>query len=140
MSDKLMLGDIAASVGSQLAAADVALRSSRSELRLSGLALRLQGAAAVVDDSVGLDLSSPTGGSAVHFTFQAAAGALDPGSPLIMPDVSGYTAALARRKLQALGLSVAMTVVANAAGRVSEQRPAAGAQVMPGTLVQLVLR
>jgi PASTA domain len=140
MSGKLQLQDIATSVGSQLASADAALRSSQSELRLSSLALRLQGSAAVVEDLVGLDLSSPVGGSAVDFTFHAAGGGSIPGSPVAVPDVRGYTPALARRKLQAAGLSVAMTAVGNATGRVTEQQPVPGAQALPGTLVQIVLR
>ncbi|WP_437293996.1 PASTA domain-containing protein [Sorangium sp. So ce426] len=154
MSRKMHLGEIAASVGSQLASADAVLRSSQSQLRLTGLALRLQGAAAIVDNSVGLDFSAPAGGSAMDFSFHAAGGATNPGEPVAVPDVRGYTPALARRKLQAVGLSIAMTTIANAtgrdggktpihpgsAGRVSEQQPPPGAQALPGTLVQVIVR
>jgi hypothetical protein len=140
MTDKLRLGEIAASVGTQLAAADLLLRSSSSQLRLGAIALRLQGSPAVVDDAIGFDLSSPAGGSAVDFTFHAAGGASAPGVPVAVPEVRGYTPALARRKLQAAGLSVAISAVANATGRVSEQQPAPGTQALPGTQVQLLLR
>ncbi|HYP90307.1 MAG TPA: PASTA domain-containing protein [Polyangiaceae bacterium] len=141
MSDKLAIGQIAASVGSQLASADAALRSSQSELRLHGLQLRLKGAAAVVDDDVGLDLSVPSAGSAVDFSFQAAGASEAASGDLVdVPDVRGYTIALARRKLQACRLGVATTALANAVGRVSEQRPGPGTQALGGAVVQLLVR
>ena len=136
----MQLGEIASSVGAQVASADAQLREGPSRMRLAGLALRLQGAAVVLDGAVGLDFEAAAAGSAVDLHFDGGGGNVDAGAPVVVPDVRGYTPALARRKLQAAGLDVATIAASGGDGRVREQLPAAGTQALSGTLVRLVLR
>jgi hypothetical protein len=136
----MQLGEIARSVSAQVASADAALRAGPSRMRLSGLALRLQGAAVVIEDAVGLDFGTAAGGSAMHLHFDGGDGNVDAGAPVTVPDVRGYTPAFAKRKLQAAGLGVATIAAGGGDGRVSEQQPPPGAEVLPGTLVRLALR
>jgi hypothetical protein len=140
VSGQMQLGEIAASVGAQLASADAALQTRASRMRLAGLALRLQGAAVVLDGAVGLDFDTAAGGSAVDLHFDGGGGDVDAGTPVVVPDVRGYTHAFAKRKLQAAGLGAATIATGGRGGRVREQRPPAAAQALSGTLVQLVLR
>jgi hypothetical protein len=135
----MQLGEIAASVGAQVASADAALRVGPSGMRLTGLALRLQGAAVVIDDAVGLDFDPAAGGSVVDLRFDGGDGNADAGAPVVVPDVRGYTPAFAKRKLQAAGLGVVTIATAGRGGRVSEQQPPAGSQALSGTLVRLAL-
>jgi hypothetical protein len=138
--DALELGEIAASVGSQLASAEAALRAGTAQLRLIGMALRFQGAVTVMDNSLGLDFSAPASGSAVDLTFHGAEVADVRPTPVTIPDVSGYTRALARRKMEAAGLRVAISAKPEAAGRVIETRPSAGTQALSGTVVLVVVQ
>jgi beta-lactam-binding protein with PASTA domain len=109
-------------------------------MRLAGLALRLQGAAVVIDEAVGLDFDTSAVGSAVDLHFDAGDGNVDAGAPVVVPDVRGYTPAFAKRKLQAAGLGVVTIAAGGRDGRVSEQQPPAGTQALSGTLVRLTLR
>ena len=134
------LGEITASVASQVALADAVLGASHSQLRLSGVTLRLQGAATMVGDSTALDLTSPIGGSTLDLAFHVEDPETGPGRPVPVPDVRGYTSALARRKLQDAGLRFALAAPPNNSGRVGKLHPPPGTQVLTGTLVQVVLR
>ena len=131
MSGQVQLGEIAASVGAQLASADAALTAGQGRMRLAGLSLRLQGAAVVMDGAVGLNFDSAAGGSAVDLHFDGGSGNVDAGAPVLVPDVHGYTPAFAKRKLHAAGLGVATIAAGQRGGRVSEQQPPAAPRRSP---------
>ena len=138
-SAAMALDELAGSVGGQVVSADAALRAAPVGLRLSGLEVRLHGAAAVVGDRVGLDMAAPAGGSSVTLAFSPGgappAGAVD----VAVPDVRGYGIALARRKLQAAGFAVTVMSTGEGAGVVREQIPSPGTPSPSGTPVRLIL-
>lgn len=140
----MRIADVASSVGSQLALVDDLLRSRPSGLRLGGLDLHLQGAGTAADGDVALDLAASSGGSTVGISFVPGTSAAATGSAAEVPDVSGYTTALAERKLRARGFSVVVTTLANTLtnprGIVSEQSPEAYAMAAAGSLVRLIVR
>ena len=59
---------------------------------------------------------------------------------MVVPNVCGYTAGFARRKLHALGYSAAVTQVSGAGGTVAEQSPSPGAMLTQGSAVRLIVR
>jgi beta-lactam-binding protein with PASTA domain len=91
---------------------------------------------------VALDLSTPTGGTAVGFRFATGTSPASGNAPMPLIDVHGYTPALARRKLTDQGfVAVLARAVAPEASRgvVSDQAPPAGTLVAPGTVVRLTI-
>lgn len=138
-SSALPLADLAGSVGSQVVSADAALRAAPGGLRLAGLELRLQGAGAVLDDQVALDLAAPTGGSSVTLAFAPGGAPPAAGTSAVVPDVRGYGAALARRKLEAAGFGARLLSTGEGLGVVRDQVPAPGSPVLAGSDVRLVL-
>jgi len=138
-SSALALADLAGSVGSQVASADAALRAAPGGLRLTGLELRLQGASAVLDDQVALDLAAPTGGSSVTLAFAPGGAPPAASTSVAVPDVRGYGAALARRKLEAAGLGARLLSTGEGLGVVRDQVPAPGSPELAGSEVRLIL-
>jgi hypothetical protein len=135
----MRVGDVASSVGSQSALAAQALQTSARGLRLAGVEMRVAGAAASVGNDLALDFAAPQGGSAVNLSFVSAdAPAFKTGANV--PDVLGYTPALARRKLTASGFVAKFSTLAAAHGIVAEQSPGAGAIAQQGSVVQLLIR
>ena len=134
------LGDIASSVVEQLAAVDAALRSGPDLLRLAGVSLRLHGSTTVVDETLAMEFTSPAAGSEVALTFGTPPGASAMAVPVVVPDVRGYTAALARRKIEAAMLNMAIAPNAGPLGKVSETSPRAGLAVLSGTTVRVIVR
>jgi len=139
-SQLLGVGAIASSVGSQVAVADDALRFRAKGLQLGYVELTVHGRAAAVGNDLGLDVGSSLKESAVGFRFARADVPSATGTSMVVPNVCGYTAALARRKLEALGYSAAVTKVAGAGSTVSEQSPSAGAMLTSGSAVRLIVR
>jgi hypothetical protein len=135
----MRLGDVASSAASQTSVVVEALKTRPSGLRLTGVELRMEGAAASVGDDVALDFAVPQGGSAVNLSFVSADA---PGSrtPVDVPDVVGYTPALARRKLAAVGFEAKFSNVAGGTGVVADQTPNAGTLAQSGSVVRLLLR
>lgn len=136
----LRIGDIASSVSSQVAAADDALRARAKGLQLGHIELMVHGRAAAVGDDVALDFASAAKESAVGFRFSSKHSASVAQPSMSLPSVLGYTAGFARRKLEALGFSVAISELAGSSKTVSEQFPAAGALLPAGSLVRVVVR
>ena len=136
----MRLEDVASSITSQLAVADDTLRSRSSALRLTGVELRLHGGSTAVGDDLALDFAQTSTGGAVAMSF--ATGGAAPPSPtdVAVPDVRGYTPALARRKLVASGFAVTLSTVSGGRGVVSDQSPAAGSLALSGTSVRLIVR
>jgi beta-lactam-binding protein with PASTA domain len=96
-----------------------------------------------VNQDVALDLSAPGGGSRVGLAFApapAAAGAPAAATQTKIPDVVGYTAALARRKLTAAGFAISAATVVDAHGVVAQQMPEAGKVVASGSTVRLLFK
>jgi hypothetical protein len=135
----MLLGEIASSVASQTAAVAEALQRRTRGVRLANMELRLECAAAAVDDQVALDLAAPGGGSSLNLSFST--GSAPAARPDVeVPDVVGYAAALARRKLSERGFAVIVSALAAAEGVVSEQTPRAGELVPDGSIVRLLIR
>jgi PASTA domain-containing protein len=137
--ERMRLEDVADSITRQLALASSALGSARGGLRLGAVSVELRGKAAAVRDDVALDFGVPSGGSAVGLSFSPAttggAATTRAGS---VPDVTGYTAALARRKLEQAGYGVLMAGAAGA-GVVKAQSPSGGSSATVGSVVRVVL-
>jgi beta-lactam-binding protein with PASTA domain len=93
-----------------------------------------------MDGDVSLDLGSPSGGSAMDISFVPSTTGRTSGSDEEVPDVRGYTATLAQRKLAHRGFAVNVTSVTGAKGIVSEQAPQAGVRSPAGTVVRLIVR
>jgi hypothetical protein len=136
----MRIGDVASSVGSQVTLVDDLLRSRPNGLRLGGVDLRLSGAGTAFEGDVALDLGSPAGGSAVGLSFVPGGSEARPAAEAQVPDVSGYTTALAQRKLVARGFAVAFASVAGARGVVSEQSPPPSTLAPTGSVVRLIVR
>jgi hypothetical protein len=135
----MRLDEVATSVASQTALAAESLKTGSRGLRLAGVEMRLEGAAAAVGSDVALDFTAPQGGSALNLSFVSAETAGTKTNPEV-PDVVGYTPALARRKLTALGFEAQFSTVANAQGIVTSQTPGAGSFAPPGSVVRLLVR
>jgi hypothetical protein len=136
----MRIGEVASSVGSQVTLVDDLLRSRPNGLRLGGVDLRLSGAGTAFEGDVALDLGSPAGGSAVGLSFVPGGSEARPAAEAQVPDVSGYTTALAQRKLVARGFAVAFASVAGARGVVSEQSPPPSTLAPTGSVVRLIVR
>jgi len=136
----LGVGALASSVGSQVAAADDALRSRARGLQLGYVELTVHGRAAAVGNDLALDVGSSLKESAVGFRFARPDAASATGTAMTVPNVCGYTAGFARRKLQALGYSATVTRVAGGGDTVSEQSPSPGAVLTAGSAVRLIIR
>jgi hypothetical protein len=138
--DSIMrVSELVSSVASQAAVVAEALRSGSGRLRLAGVALHVEGAAATVGTDLALDLSGRQGGSAVSLSF-APGGEEGAALERTVPDVVGYTPALARRKLAAAGLEARISTVAGGEGVVAEQEPAPGTLLMDGGIVRILVR
>lgn len=135
----MLLRDVTNSVAAQTAAAAEQLRQGARGLQLANLELRIECAAAAVAEEVALDLAAPGGGSALNLKFTSANGAA-PRPDVEVPDVRGYSLALARRKLSDRGLTFVVSQTAGAEGVVSSQKPEAGELVPDGSLVRLIVR
>lgn len=136
----MRIGELASSVGSQVTLVDDILRSRPNGLRLGSVDLRLGGAGAALEGDVALDLGSPAGGSAVGMSFVPGGSEARSAAQAQVPDVSGYTMALAQRKLVARGFAVAFASVAGARGVVSEQSPPPSTLAPTGSVVRLIVR
>jgi hypothetical protein len=136
----MRLGDMASSVSSQVAAVDDTLRTLARGLRLGGVQLRLKGAATALENDLALDLGAPAAGSEVGLAFVPAGSAASGSAGAPVPDVRGYTPALARRKLVASGFAVVFATMAGARGVVEEQSPAEGTIAAAGSVVRLIVR
>ena len=136
----MRISDVASSIAGQVALVDGLLRSRPAGLRLGGVDLHVRGTGTAVGDDVALDLGSPAGGSAVGISFLPgrSEGGDRPEAPV--PDVIGYTPALAERKLLARGFAVTVTRMSGARGTVLEQLPPPGTTAPAGSVVRLIVR
>jgi hypothetical protein len=139
-STVMRVADVAANVGTQVTLAETVLRSRPDGLRLDGLDIRLHGVGTAADGDVALDLGSPLGGSSLGIAFVPAKSPAPVTTDIPVPDVSGYTTALAQRKLIARGFMVTVASVAGGGGIVSEQLPAASTLAPSGSVVRLIVR
>lgn len=136
----MRLEELATSVGAQVKYVDELLRTRDAGLRLGTVDLKLAGAGAMVNGEVSLDLGFPAGGSAMGLSFVPSAAGGSNGFEEEVPDVAGYTSALAQRKLAERGFAVSVTSVPGAQGIVSDQTPRAGSAAPTGSLVRLIVR
>jgi hypothetical protein len=136
----MRLRDVATSLGAQLTLVDDVLRSRPDGLRLSGVHVRLAGAGAALDGDVALDLASPLASSAIGVSFVPRATFASALREARVPDVRGYTTALAKRKLAASGFAFDVANIPGSRGLVGEQQPPAGALAPEGSAVRLVVR
>jgi hypothetical protein len=136
----MRIADVAASVGTQVTQADDLLRTRAVGLRLGGVSLSVRGTGTSVDGDLALDVARPAGGSAVGISFVPAAAAGRADVEIDVPDVTGYTTALAQRKLAALGFTVVVASMAGATGVVDRQSPPAGMRVRAGSVIRLIVR
>jgi hypothetical protein len=136
----MRLDDMASSLANQVGAVAEALRAPSSRLRLVNVDVSLAGTGASLGEDIALDLGAPMGASAVSLSFSSGeAPAARPHGEV--PDVRGYTLALARRKLADNGwVAVATSTVTAATGVVAEQTPTPRSVVPHGTVVRLVVR
>jgi PASTA domain len=135
----MRLGDVVSSIASQTAEVVETLHTRSRALRLIGMELHLAGAAAAVENDLALDFDAAQAGSAFDLSF-ATGGNTTARSTVAVPNVVGYTPALARRKLAGLGFQARLSTFASAAGVVAEQSPSAGSSAAYGSLVQLLIR
>lgn len=144
-SGVVSLHAIATSTGEQLGRAHRELSTRKQGLRLSGLSLSLRGEAGVDEEqALGLALDQPTAAaSELKMAWALPSGGAPTATAGRVPDVSGYTEALARRKLEAAGYTVSLRQTSAAGpaerGRVQRQRPAPGAEADPGDRVEIVV-
>ena len=136
----MALADLASSVGVQATAVDDLLRSRANGLRLGSVDLRLTGTGTAAGGDVALDLASPSGGSAIGLSFVPAGSQPAADEGIEVPDVVGYTTALARRKLAARHFAVSVAAVASASGIVAAQTPAANTRAASGSVVRVIVR
>ena len=138
----MRLEDLASSIAEQVASVDGFLAGRVRGMRLAGVQLDLRAASAKVNQDVALDLSAPGGGSRVGLAFAPApaTAAASAGTQVVVPDVVGYTAALARRKLTAAGFAISAATVVDAHGVVAQQMPEAGKLVANGSTVRLLFK
>lgn len=132
------LADAAASIGDQLARVDGILRDRKLGLRMAASQIQLRAGATKAGDEVAFDFKAAAT-SQVGFQFVNAETPPDVRqSAVLVPDVVGYTAVLARRRLAAVGLSAMIAKGVGTSGQVAEQRPVAGDSALPGSVVRLV--
>jgi len=136
----MRLAEVASSVSDQIGSADGILRSRRSGLRLGSIDIRLQASATMVGDDLALDFDAPAASSAVALSFVTGGSGGAATADREVPDVRGYTALLARRKLETQGFSATLSAVAGGRGVVAEQSPTAGTLASSGSVVRLLLR
>ena len=138
--ERMRLSDVADSITRQLTLASSALGEARSGLRLGAVSVELRGKASAVSDEVALDFGVPSGGSAVGLSFSPASptGTLATPTSGTVPDVTGYTSALARRKLEQAGYSVLLAGITGA-GVVRAQSPKGGSSAAAGSVVRVVM-
>jgi hypothetical protein len=144
VDQRMRLEDMAHSIARQVALADQTLAGTGSGLRLGGVALEVRGRATTLDQDVAIDFATGAGagggGSSVGLSFTPARNDAANGSSGTVPDVTGYTPALARRKLEGQGFAVSVAATGGLQGRVAQQHPAAGSVAQRGALVRLVVR
>jgi hypothetical protein len=144
VDQRMRLEDMAHSIARQVALAGQTLAGTGSGLRLGGVALEVHGRATTLDQDVAIDFATGAGagggGSSVGLSFTPARNDAANGSSGAVPDVTGYTPALARRKLEGQGFAVSVAATGGAQGRVAQQHPAAGSVAQRGALVRLVVR
>lgn len=143
VDQRMRLEDMAHSIARQVALAGQTLAGTGSGLRLGGVALEVRGRATTLDQDVAIDFATGgagTGGSSVGLSFTPARSEAANGSSGAVPDVTGYTPALARRKLEGQGFAVSVAATGGVPGRVAQQHPAAGSVAQHGALVRLVVR
>lgn len=141
--ERMRLEDLAHSIARQVALASRTLASAGSGLRLAGVALELRGRATAMDQDVAIDFSAASagqGGSSVGLSFIPERADAIHSAMGAVPNVTGYTPSLARRKLEQGGFAVSVAATGGAQGVVAQQHPAAGAQAPRGALVRLVVR
>ncbi len=141
--ERMRLEDLAHSIARQVALASRTLASAGSGLRLAGVALELRGRATAMDQDVAIDFapaSAGQGGSSVGLSFTPERADTTHNAMGAVPNVTGYTPALARRKLEQGGFAVSVAATGGAQGVVAQQHPAAGVQAPRGALVRLVVR
>jgi len=137
--ERMRLKDVADSITRQLALAGSALGQARSGLRLGAVSVELRGKASAISDELALDFGVPSGGSAVGLSFSPASpGSVAATTSGTVPDVTGYTSALARRKLEHAGYSVLVAGVTGA-GVVTAQSPKGGSNAFAGSVVRVVM-
>ncbi|MDR0788186.1 MAG: PASTA domain-containing protein [Gemmatimonadota bacterium] len=136
----MLLREVAASVAGQTEQAAVVLRENATGIRLAGLELHLDCGAAAMNDEVALNFSTPGAGSALRLSFSPAEASSSAAEDIVVPDVTGYTPALARRKLTDRKLGFIVSALADAEGIVESQKPTAGDRVAEGTVVRLLVR
>ncbi len=139
-SNVMRISDVATSVGNQVALVDHVLRSGANGMRLHGVDLRLSGGGTAFDGDVALDLGAQSGGSALAIAFVPSDAGFASTSDAQVPDVRGYTAVLAQRKLAAGGFGATVISVADSGGIVADQSPSPGAQARKGSAVRLIVR
>jgi hypothetical protein len=144
VDQRMRLEDMAHSIARQVALAGQTLAGTGSGLRLGGVALEVRGRATTLDQDVAIDFATGAGagggGSSVGLSFTPARSEAANGSSGAVPDVTGYTPALARRKLEGQGFAVSVAATGGLHGRVAQQHPAAGSVAQRGALVRLVVR
>ncbi|EHR69510.1 PASTA domain-containing protein [Burkholderiales bacterium JOSHI_001] len=136
--------DLTQSLLAQVHLADQALVQGRTGLRLGGVVVNVQGQATQLEGELALDFTVAKSPSQLSLRFDAAGGgsaAALPRELRTVPDVTGYTETLARRKLQAQGLDaqVLRSAVAGAGGVVRRQAPEAGMPVPDNAQVRVVI-
>lgn len=138
-ADAMRIADVAASIGTQLQAAELALRDQNSGLRLHGVDLALRGEATNKDGDVAMEFRAGSGGSGhLNLSFVPAGQPQTAEEEVDVPEVIGYTPSLARRKLVQAGFAVSFAS-GGAGETVVRQDPPAGETVRTGTLVRLLL-
>lgn len=136
---RMRLSELASSVSEQVGLADAVLRTRASGLRLAGLDLHVRATATADGEDVALELGLGEGASAIALRFAPSETPSAELTTRAVPDVRGYTAALARRKLERDGFTVTLSAVAG--GRVvRDQTPSAGSLAPTGSTVRLLLR
>jgi hypothetical protein len=123
-----------------VALVDHVLRSGPNGIRLHGVDLRLNGTGTALDGDVALDLGPQSGGSALAIAFVPSAEGLIGTADSHVPDVRGYTATLAQRKLAARGFGATVISVAGSRGVVADQSPFPGAVAHTGSVIRLIVR
>lgn len=138
--ERMRLKDVADSITRQLDLTSGALASAPSGLRLGAVSVELRGKASAVNEDVALDFGVPSGGSAIGLSFSPAppSGRHTGAASGTVPDVTGYTSALARRKLEQAGYGV-LTTGASGAGVVTAQSPRSGSSAAAGSVVRVVM-
>jgi len=136
----MRIADVAASLGNQVALVDHVLRSRPNGVRLGAVDLRLTGMGTALGSDLALDLGYPSGGSAIGIAFVPSPLDAVGGQTAQVPDVRGYTTALARRKLLGRGFDAIIITSTGSRGVVTDQSPEPGTVAPAGTAVRLMFR